>query len=195
MFIWMRLQLVWGIVLYHEYFETIKDWGGNSLRKIVSGIKNLEEAWHFINAGVDGLGFVLEPKGKRYINPEHAREIILKLPPLIATIGVFINTPRYIIQELTTFCRLDWLLFKGKETPQECEDYYQPIIRYLPQIELYKDYKEINSFLIKQEKAETHGANDWETTHLIYHRIGSSKKEPTAFAFYFEIANDETIIR
>lgn len=148
------------------------------MRTIVSGIRNIEEALYFINAGVNGLGFVLEPKSKHYVNPEQAREIILKLPPLITTIGVFEDTPRYVIQELTTFCRLDWLLFFGSELPKDCEDYHQPIIKYLPQFELHKDYNKINSFLVKQDKGNC----------FIYHNK-EAEKRLKVFAVYFEVTD------
>lgn len=125
------------------------------MKIMISGITSWDEAWNAIVGGAHGLGFVLEPNSVRYINPELAREIILQLPPLISTIGVFKNTPRYIIQELTTFCRLDWLLLLGQETPKECEDYRQPIIKSLPNAASYGDYESVMAFLTAKNKIVT----------------------------------------
>ncbi len=161
------------------------------MRRIVSGIRNLEEAWYFINAGVDGLGFILEPKSKKYINPESAREIILQLPPLITTIAVFANTPRYVIQELTTFCRLDWFLFSGSESPKECEDYFQPIIKYLTNYDLHKEYKEVNNFLFDSDTTTPFDLNGWETSQTIFHSTDSTKNEIKAFALYLDLSSIE----
>jgi phosphoribosylanthranilate isomerase len=93
----------------------------------ICGITTLEAALQAVDAGADALGFVFAPSRRR-INPELAREIILKLPPFISKVGVFVNEQRYIVEELGTFCKLDVLQFHGQETPEYCKRWsYQTI--------------------------------------------------------------------
>lgn len=122
------------------------------MRALVSGITGWNEAVCAIEKGAHALGFILEPRSRSYINPEKAREIIQKLPPFVGTVGVFENTPRYIIQELTTFCRLDWLVFLGEESPKDCEGYFQPLIKKLSNLNNYQDYHSAAAFLVPKEE-------------------------------------------
>ncbi|MFA5537311.1 MAG: hypothetical protein WDA53_09095, partial [Bacillota bacterium] len=106
-------------------------------------------------------------------------------------VGVFANTARYAIQELTTFCRLDWLLFLGSETAKECEDYFQPIIKYLSDRNLHKLYKEVNNFLFDLDNVQPFGLNGWNTSQAIYHNVGSAGNGADPFALYFDLSNTE----
>lgn len=127
--------------------ETVKP-----MRILVSCITSWNEASYAIDKGAHALGFVLEPKSHSYINPEQAREIIQRLPPFVGTVGVFKDTPRYAIQELTTFCRLDWLLFMGEESPKDCEGYFQPVIKSLSKLSNYREYQSVSAFLVTKEE-------------------------------------------
>lgn len=93
----------------------------------ICGIKTYEAAQWAIDAGAHALGFVFAPS-PRQINPERAREIILSLPPFVTKVGVFVNEPRYSVEELATFCKLDVLQFSGNEPPEYCRKWsYQTV--------------------------------------------------------------------
>lgn len=83
----------------------------------ICGIQTLEQAMWAVEAGADALGFIFAPS-RRKIHPELAREIILKLPPFVSKVGVFVNEQRYVVEELGTFCKLDVLQFHGQEPPE-----------------------------------------------------------------------------
>lgn len=58
----------------------------------ICGITRLEDALAACRLGADALGFVLAPS-PRQVSPERAREIIAALPPLVSTVGVFVDAP------------------------------------------------------------------------------------------------------
>ena len=57
----------------------------------ICGITRREDAQLAVELGAAALGFNFYPPSPRYIDPAAARAIILKLPPLIAAVGVFAN--------------------------------------------------------------------------------------------------------
>jgi phosphoribosylanthranilate isomerase len=57
----------------------------------ICGVTRLEDARLAIDLGATALGFNFYPPSPRSTTPEAAREIIRKLPPLIAAVGVFAN--------------------------------------------------------------------------------------------------------
>ncbi len=57
----------------------------------ICGITRWEDAQLAVELGAAALGFNFYPPSPRHIDPAAARAIILKLPPLITTVGVFAN--------------------------------------------------------------------------------------------------------
>ncbi len=84
----------------------------------ICGITNREDALAACGLGAHALGFVLAESPRR-ISPERAREIIAMLPPLVATVGVFVDSPPEEVAELRRFCGLDWVQLHGSESEAE----------------------------------------------------------------------------
>lgn len=84
----------------------------------ICGITNLSDALAACRLGADALGFVLAPS-PRQVSPEQARAIIAQLPPLVNTVGVFVDAPLVEVGELRRYCGLDWVQLHGDED----EDY------------------------------------------------------------------------
>jgi phosphoribosylanthranilate isomerase len=57
----------------------------------ICGITRLEDAHLAVELGAAALGFNFYPPSPRYIPPASARNIVMKLPPLVTTVGVFAN--------------------------------------------------------------------------------------------------------
>lgn len=98
------------------------------MRVKICGITNLEDALVAVRLGVDALGFVFAPS-PRQITPDEAKEIIKRLPPWIATVGVFVDEKPEWIMRVASHCKLDWVQLHGDESPQYCKDLDIKIIK------------------------------------------------------------------
>ena len=86
----------------------------------ICGITNIGDARHASACGADALGFVFYPGSPRFVNPDMARRIIADLPPLVTTVGLFVNEPPARIREMVEFCGLDTVQLHGDEEPDQC---------------------------------------------------------------------------
>jgi len=69
------------------------------MRTKICGITSYEDAMNAINAGADALGFVFYDKSKRYISVQEAKKIIIKLPPFIEKVALFVNSDAKTIND------------------------------------------------------------------------------------------------
>jgi phosphoribosylanthranilate isomerase len=86
----------------------------------ICGITNFEDASAACDFGADALGFIFFEGSRRHIKPEEAREVIRKLPRYIAKVGVFVDPAISLVQQISAYCRLDFIQLSGDETPDFC---------------------------------------------------------------------------
>lgn len=86
----------------------------------ICGITNLNDAHHAAACGADALGFVFYPGSPRFVDPDTARRIIAQLPPLVTTVGLFVNEHPARIREMVDFCGLNTIQLHGDEEPDQC---------------------------------------------------------------------------
>jgi phosphoribosylanthranilate isomerase len=91
------------------------------VRVKVCGITNIRDATLAVELGVDALGFIFA-SSPRQVEPEKVRDIISALPPLVKTVGVFVNEDPGKITELIRFCGLDLVQLHGDEPPDMCQE-------------------------------------------------------------------------
>ncbi|MFH1035452.1 MAG: phosphoribosylanthranilate isomerase [Pseudomonadota bacterium] len=84
----------------------------------ICGLTNLADALAAVAAGADALGFVLA-KSPRRVTPQQVRDMVGQLPPLVATVGVFVDTPLEEVAKMRAWCGLDWAQLHGAQTPEE----------------------------------------------------------------------------
>ena len=94
----------------------------------ICGITNEEDALAAARFGADALGFIFAPSPRR-ISPQKARKIIKALPPLVQTVGVFVDEDPGEVFSVAQMCRLDILQFHGKESADYCESFDQRLIK------------------------------------------------------------------
>jgi len=86
----------------------------------ICGITNIEDARHASACGADALGFVFYPGSPRFVDPDQARRIIAELPPMVTTVGLFVNEPPARVREMVEFCGLNTVQLHGEEEPAQC---------------------------------------------------------------------------
>jgi phosphoribosylanthranilate isomerase len=86
----------------------------------ICGIRRLDDAIAAVDFGADAVGFVFYRKSPRHIEPEKARDIIRRLPPFVATVGVFADEELERVESILEQTGLDAAQFHGNERPEDC---------------------------------------------------------------------------
>jgi phosphoribosylanthranilate isomerase len=95
----------------------------------ICGITNLEDAQLAAHLGAHALGFIFYPLSPRKVEPEVARAIIAQLPPLVLSVGVFVDEAAAVVRELAARVGLDWLQLHGQESPDYCRSLSRRVIK------------------------------------------------------------------
>jgi phosphoribosylanthranilate isomerase len=91
-----------------------------SVKVKICGVTNLEDALAVADADGDALGFMFYEASPRNVSIKVAADIIRRLPPFIAKVGVFVNATAETVRMTVTECGLDTLQFHGDEPPEFC---------------------------------------------------------------------------
>ena len=109
----------------------------------ICGITNYADAKFCINNEIDYIGFIFYEKSPRYITPENARNIILKIGKTkIQFVGVFVNKSLEDVVHISNLCGLDLLQIHGDEN-----------VSYFENIKKFTDKKIIKTIKIKDENS------------------------------------------
>ncbi len=81
----------------------------------ICGIRDSEGALAAIDAGADALGFVFHEGSPRYIRPVEAYSLVRGLPPMIASVGLFVNAPIDTFEAISQVCPTDYAQLHGQE--------------------------------------------------------------------------------
>ena len=107
----------------------------------ICGITRSEDARAAVDAGAHALGFVFYRPSPRYIEPAAARDIISRLPPFAAGVGLFVDPERSFVTAVLEAVPLDIIQFHGNEDPEFCGSFGRPYIKAVsikPDIDLHK---------------------------------------------------------
>lgn len=140
------------------------------MRVKICGIKNKEDALHAVENGADALGFVFFEKSPRCVSRDQAAAIIAELPPLVTTVGLFVNSTRETISETIRVCGLNVVQLHGDELPEECHYDGVKVVKAL-RLRQQSDLEEAARFLtptllvdayVPGEYGGTGSLSDWE---------------------------------
>jgi len=85
----------------------------------ICGLTEVEQAIEIALMGVDALGFILYPRSPRYIHPEVLKPLIRALPPLVKTVGVFVDAERAEVLDICRETGLDLAQLHGNESAED----------------------------------------------------------------------------
>jgi phosphoribosylanthranilate isomerase len=105
----------------------------------ICGITRAEDAAAACAAGADALGFVFHPDSPRRIDAAAAAAIAARMPPFVATVGVFVDPDTAYVRRILDAVPLDLLQFHGDETPALCASFARPYlkaVRMRPEVDL-----------------------------------------------------------
>ncbi len=95
----------------------------------ICGITIFDDALCAVESGADAIGFNFYPQSKRYISPDHAAEIIDRLPGNVMRVGVFVNPDREYVDAAIENSGISGLQFSGNELPEAVLGYHLPVIK------------------------------------------------------------------
>ncbi len=97
----------------------------------ICGIKTAEQALGAAGAGADYIGMVFTAS-PRQLSPAAAIKITAALKksyPAVKTVGVFVNAPSPVMQNVAEACGLDYIQMHGNEPWQVCLEISRPLIK------------------------------------------------------------------
>lgn len=57
----------------------------------ICGIRDIDTGLAAADAGADAIGFIFVRNSPRFIDPDDAQDVMFSLPPMVSTVGVFMN--------------------------------------------------------------------------------------------------------
>ncbi|QOJ00563.1 MAG: phosphoribosylanthranilate isomerase [Phycisphaeraceae bacterium] len=81
----------------------------------ICGVKDTDAAVAAAEAGADAVGFVFVRSSARYVEPDEAAEIMMSLPPMVSTVGVFMNASAEAYADIEEACPTTHAQLHGSE--------------------------------------------------------------------------------
>jgi phosphoribosylanthranilate isomerase len=140
------------------------------VRVKICGITSVDDAIVAVDAGADALGFVFFARSPRNILTEEAAGIIRQLPPLVQTVGLFVNEDADVVNRIADECGLDIVQLHGDETPAYCDGIRRRVLKAfrvqnLQSLETMGNYR-VAGYLLDAWKKDAYGGTghtfDWE---------------------------------
>ncbi|WP_235204235.1 MULTISPECIES: phosphoribosylanthranilate isomerase [Deinococcus] len=111
------------------------------VRVKVCGITSVSDAFLAAEAGADALGFIFAPRSKRLVTPEVARAASLRVGPVVARVGVFLEQGLDEVLRTAEAARLSAVQLHGPLSPLYLRTVaaYYPVLRVLRPADLSQE--------------------------------------------------------
>ena len=141
----------------------------------ICGITNLEDALASCEYGADAIGFIFYRNSPRFIEPHKAGEIIKKIPPFVAAVGVFVNEDISAVNKIAREAGLNAVQLHGNESTEFCEKITGRVIK---------------SFKVKKGEAETlyHEMENYNVSAYLLYTYKEELDGGTGVVFDWDIA-------
>jgi phosphoribosylanthranilate isomerase len=103
-----------------------------TVRVKICGVTRLEDALAAVRLGADALGFNFWPGSRRFVAPGLAREIIRRLPPLVTSVGVFVDPSHDEAVAAAAISGVQVIQLHGGESPLFCRAFQLPVLKAIP---------------------------------------------------------------
>lgn len=100
------------------------------------GITRVEDARFAASAGADAIGLIFAAASRRRVAREVAGAIAHDLPPFVARVGLFMNTPADEVRATLAAVPLECLQFHGDEDAAFCRAFGKPWLRVVPMLDV-----------------------------------------------------------
>ena len=95
----------------------------------ICGITSVDDARLAVQYGADAIGLNFYPPSPRYVGLAEAEKIREAVLPEVWCVGVFVNAPRSIVEEVASRLCLDAIQFHGDEKEEELKGWGRKVIR------------------------------------------------------------------
>ncbi len=119
----------------------------------ICGLSKLDDALAAAEAGADYLGILFEPRSRRRLDEDDARDLVRAFRErwhgsAPQWVGVFANQPLEEVNRLLTHCDMDLAQLSGHESMDYCAQVCRPVVKVVhvrsdaPQADVLKDIQE-----------------------------------------------------
>jgi phosphoribosylanthranilate isomerase len=95
----------------------------------ICGITREQDLDAAVAAGADALGFVFYPQSPRFLGLRRAADLVRRVPPFVARVGLFVNPDPAVLVETLAEVGIDLIQFQGDEDPAFCEQFGHPYLK------------------------------------------------------------------
>lgn len=93
------------------------------------GMTRVEDALLAARLGADAIGLVFTAGSKRQVTLAQAREIVVALPPFVATVALFMDDDADLVRQVIEQMQPTLLQFHGSEADDWCMQFGRPFLK------------------------------------------------------------------
>ncbi len=93
------------------------------------GMTRVGDALLAAQLGADAIGLVFTARSRRRVTLARAREIVVALPPLVASVALFMDDEPGLVRQVLDSVRPTLLQFHGNESDAWCAQFGQPFLK------------------------------------------------------------------